>query len=175
MNLGLNGKIALVTGGSRGIGKAVALCLAREGARVGIAARFRRPFSGTAFGWGVVDRLPTRLARTRWGVCGGVRICDGPRRSRLPRRHPGAVREPASGGPIWATRAGPAVFTSWGSCRAHAYAQALGCVRWCADWRWPPLVPPGAAASRRRPGDRFRETRLYDTRRPTIYISRAHA
>ena len=41
MNLGLSGKTALVTGGSKGIGKAVALHLAREGAHVGIAARHR--------------------------------------------------------------------------------------------------------------------------------------
>ena len=39
MNFGLSGKSALVTGGSKGIGKAVALNLAREGVRVGIAAR----------------------------------------------------------------------------------------------------------------------------------------
>jgi NAD(P)-dependent dehydrogenase (short-subunit alcohol dehydrogenase family) len=39
MELGLRGKVALVTGGSRGIGAAVALGLAREEARVAITAR----------------------------------------------------------------------------------------------------------------------------------------
>ncbi len=41
MDLGLEGKRALVTGGSRGIGRATALGLSREGARVAIAARER--------------------------------------------------------------------------------------------------------------------------------------
>ncbi|MDD9973883.1 MAG: SDR family oxidoreductase [Candidatus Poribacteria bacterium] len=39
MDLGLNGKRAIVTGGSRGIGKQCALALAREGVHVCIAAR----------------------------------------------------------------------------------------------------------------------------------------
>ena len=39
MDLGLNGARALVTGGSAGLGAAVATALAAEGARVGIAAR----------------------------------------------------------------------------------------------------------------------------------------
>src|SRR6266853_2198897 len=48
MDLGLHGKHAIVTGGSRGIGKAIARELAREGADVAIVARNKVDLEATA-------------------------------------------------------------------------------------------------------------------------------
>lgn len=48
MDLGIRGKVALVTAASQGIGKATALALAREGARVAICARRAAETKATA-------------------------------------------------------------------------------------------------------------------------------
>jgi len=48
MDLDLNGKVAIVTGGSKGIGKAIALELAKEGVDVAICARTLETLENTA-------------------------------------------------------------------------------------------------------------------------------
>jgi NAD(P)-dependent dehydrogenase (short-subunit alcohol dehydrogenase family) len=61
----LAGKAAIVTGGSRGIGRAVALRLAREGAQVVIAARDKAVLAATADeiskSGGIVEAFPADL------------------------------------------------------------------------------------------------------------------
>ena len=48
MNLGLEGRVAAVTGGSRGLGYAIAESLVREGCRVAICARNKQPLDAAA-------------------------------------------------------------------------------------------------------------------------------
>ena len=60
MELQLKGKTALVTGGSEGIGKGIALTLAKEGVDVAICARRMEPLEATAEGDRGRDRAQDR-------------------------------------------------------------------------------------------------------------------
>ena len=69
MDLGIKGRIALITGGSKGIGGASAYLLAQEGARIAISARTpaSRPASATACAW-LPDEKATMPCRFSSGV-----------------------------------------------------------------------------------------------------------
>ena len=90
MNLGINGKTALVTASSQGLGRACALALAAEGVNVVICARGRDALEGTAgeitsaggTAHAVVDDVtdagaPDYLVQTTVGRFGGIDILVG--------------------------------------------------------------------------------------------------
>ena len=63
MDLQLKGKRAIVTGGSRGIGKAIALVLAQEGVDVALLARGAEALAATA------AQLSADTGRRVVGIC----------------------------------------------------------------------------------------------------------
>ena len=74
MDLGIEGKVALVTGGSRGIGRAIAAELVQEGALVAISSRSPQAVEATAAEIGaraVRVRQPRRRRGRRAGGGGG--------------------------------------------------------------------------------------------------------
>jgi 3-oxoacyl-[acyl-carrier protein] reductase len=82
MDLGITGRVALVTGASKGIGRAIAAELAAEGARVAISSRSRERIAATAGEIGAtgfvhdssdLDDAP-RLLRDVEGAVGPVEI-----------------------------------------------------------------------------------------------------
>jgi len=95
MDLGFSGATAVIAGGTRGIGLATALCLAREGCRVGVIGRDASRLTGAAraaqdAGSPEVLLLPANLTsgaevkgvfdevRTRWGALNVLINAAGP-------------------------------------------------------------------------------------------------
>ncbi len=83
MDLGLGGKVALVTGASQGIGKAIAAELVREGARVAISSRSAERIeaaaaeigaTGLVHDAGDLDATPRLVAAAQEALGGGLDV-----------------------------------------------------------------------------------------------------
>ena len=84
MDLGLRGKVALVTGASAGIGEAVALALGAEGVRLAVAARRREieDLAARAQAAGALEARAFTVDQSSAGsiaqLCAGVEAQCGP-------------------------------------------------------------------------------------------------
>ena len=85
MDLGLGGKVALVTGASKGIGRAVAEGLAAEGARVAIVARVRSTLEAAAWEIGAKAGAEVHAIAADLSVLDGVTRATEEARRRLGR------------------------------------------------------------------------------------------
>ena len=85
MDLGLGGKVALVTGASKGIGRAVAEGLAAEGARVAIVARARSTLEAAAWEIGAKAGAEVHAIAADLSVLDGVTRAIEETRRRLGR------------------------------------------------------------------------------------------
>jgi 3-oxoacyl-[acyl-carrier protein] reductase len=83
VDLGLTGRVALVTGGSQGIGRGIAAELVAEGARVAISSRSRERIDATAAEIGAtgfvfdsrdLDRVPSLLDEVAGALGGPVEV-----------------------------------------------------------------------------------------------------
>ena len=93
MDLELKGKVAIVTGGSRGIGKAIGRVLAQEGANVALIARNPAALEAAAAEISKQRRRTGQGLRVRHHRRRGGEEDGGRRGGRLrPRRHPGQLR-----------------------------------------------------------------------------------
>ena len=74
MDLGLAGRVALVTGASRGLGRGIAAALAAEGARVAVSSRSREAAERAA-----AERVPTgRLGTVEEFAAVACFLCSEP-------------------------------------------------------------------------------------------------